>query len=310
MRAPWNTWARGYNEDYYKGQLYTSFDSGKPNTGAKPAASAQRGNFEKVVPIDKAPESMKSETLTIKAEGAVMFWGNKEYLSTFYPATITIDGHQYPSCEHYYQACKLFMLAGPGCAMQIRKITDAGKVKQATRQLLQSFGVRRDQVDEWKSTHGLHILRHALRHKFIQHKELQEKLIATKDNLLLHVYDMDKVYATGCKAEAAEKWLKENEGKELTMPVEIKAETLPYFPKIVDGKNLLGILLMRTRRDCLKIKNLAYGETLEADDPMLHAAIEAMSINDKKESTKENTEQQAPEKVNAKTVQKKIMANK
>lgn len=72
--------------------------------------------------------------------------------------------------------------------------------------------------------------------------------------MLLHCYAMDKVYATGCDAETAEKWMKEHDGETLTLPVEVTGDTLPYFPKIAQGKNLLGVLLMRTRRDCRRLE--------------------------------------------------------
>ncbi len=60
-----------------------------------------------------------------------------------------IEGHSYPSVEHYYQACKLYTLGGARLAMQIRRIPDSGNVKVAARRLLRGV-VDEEEIETWK----------------------------------------------------------------------------------------------------------------------------------------------------------------
>lgn len=71
---------------------------------------------------------------------------------------MTIEGHEYPSVEHYYQACKLYTLGDARLAMQIRRIPDAGNVKVAAKRLLREV-VPNEQVEHWKNTKGPLILK-------------------------------------------------------------------------------------------------------------------------------------------------------
>ena len=95
--AAWNTWSYEYNDDYYKGRLYTSFDPSMRNTGAARAPERRSAQdrvrivtilplniYRQVVPINKAPEDMKTETFLIDANEFITFSGNREWLSTFY----------------------------------------------------------------------------------------------------------------------------------------------------------------------------------------------------------------------------------
>lgn len=104
-------------------------------------------------------------------------------------------------------------------------------MKQVTRELLKMGGVSYNEMDQWKITHGPQILRvnvfgqfnfenfdffqHALLHKFVQHTDLRDKLIATSSALLAHVYEHDKVFAVGMDEAKFEEWVKENNEKEL-----------------------------------------------------------------------------------------------
>lgn len=60
--------------------------------------------------------------------------------------TLTVEGHEYPSVEHYYQACKLYTLGGAQLAAQIRRISDAGQVKVFAKRLLRKAGVSPEKV--------------------------------------------------------------------------------------------------------------------------------------------------------------------
>lgn len=57
-----------------------------------------------------------------------------------------MDGHDYPSVEHYYQACKLYTLGGARLAAQLRNIPDVGSIKAHTKKLLRSANVSLEKV--------------------------------------------------------------------------------------------------------------------------------------------------------------------
>lgn len=65
----------------------------------------------------------------------------------FLQVTLTVDGHEYPSVEHYYQACKLYTLGGARLAAQLRQIPDAGQVKVYTKKLLRQASVPLEKVN-------------------------------------------------------------------------------------------------------------------------------------------------------------------
>jgi predicted NAD-dependent protein-ADP-ribosyltransferase YbiA (DUF1768 family) len=49
-------------------------------------------------------------------------------------------------------------------------------------------------------------------HKFVQHTELRDRLLATDDDILLaHVYELDRVYGTGMNEENFGEWMKKND---------------------------------------------------------------------------------------------------
>ena len=57
-----------------------------------------------------------------------------------------MEGHRYSSLEHYYQACKLYTLAGSQYAEQLRQIDDGGRVKIQAKKLLRMANVPSDKV--------------------------------------------------------------------------------------------------------------------------------------------------------------------
>jgi ribA/ribD-fused uncharacterized protein len=99
---------------------------------------------------------------------------NKEYrfLSNFWPATVELDGEEYNSTEHAYQAAKTVDLD------QRKKIREATKSGDAKR-LGQMATVRPD----WEQV-KIGIMKDLVLQKFTKHEELKEKLLATGDAYL------------------------------------------------------------------------------------------------------------------------------
>lgn len=106
-----------------------------------------------------------------------------------FQSEIQIDDHKYKSVEHYYQACKLYSLAGSEYALKLRNIKQATKVKATAKRILLSLGISTHSIEQWKATNGFIMLHHAMVHKYVQNVQLREKLLATDDAILAHAYD-------------------------------------------------------------------------------------------------------------------------
>jgi hypothetical protein len=99
---------------------------------------------------------------------------NKEYrfLSNFYPATVELDGLEYVSTEHAYQAAKT---ADPAERRRIRESQKPGDAKRLGKQVK----MRTD----WEQI-KIGVMKDLVLQKFTKHKELKEKLLATGDMYL------------------------------------------------------------------------------------------------------------------------------
>lgn len=99
-----------------------------------------------------------------------------------------MNGIRYQSPEHYYQATKLYALCGYEVAARIQYVREPFKAKTVTKGLLRQYGVPHQSVEAWKQTDGLVTLMYAAALKFIQNQELREKLLDTKDNLIVEAH--------------------------------------------------------------------------------------------------------------------------
>jgi hypothetical protein len=99
---------------------------------------------------------------------------NKEYrfLSNFYPATVELDGLEYNSTEHAYQAAKTNDPAERRRIRESQKPADAKKLGKQVK-------MRTD----WKQV-KFAVMEDLVRQKFTKHKELKEKLLETDDMYL------------------------------------------------------------------------------------------------------------------------------
>lgn len=93
------------------------------------------------------------------------FKGEYEFLSNFYPATVSYEGDMYPSVEHAFQAAKTL---DPQMRLKIR-LSNAAGAKKLGRQL--------DLRSDWE-TIKLDVMRELLKAKFSD-PELRAKLKAT-----------------------------------------------------------------------------------------------------------------------------------
>lgn len=101
------------------------------------------------------------------------FTGEYRFLSNFWPATVELDGLEYRSTEHAYQAAKTTDAA------QRRRIRESVKPGDAKR-----LGQKVTKRPDWEEV-KLDVMLDVVRQKFTKHKELKEKLLATGNVILV-----------------------------------------------------------------------------------------------------------------------------
>jgi ribA/ribD-fused uncharacterized protein len=95
------------------------------------------------------------------------FTGEYEFLSNFAASPVTIDGKDYATIEHFFQACKTL---DEGEHEGVRLATTPGRAKKMGRQVT----LRPD----WEAVKDK-VMRTGLLHKFAPGSDLASKLIAT-----------------------------------------------------------------------------------------------------------------------------------
>jgi ribA/ribD-fused uncharacterized protein len=115
------------------------------------------------------------------------------FLSNFFLAAMVLEGRQWPSVEHYYQAAKTL---DPAFSERIRTAPTADEAKKLGRDLA---CVLREDWDKVKAD----VMRRALAAKFSQHPDLAAMLLETGDAVL--VENSKKDYYWGCGADGTGK---------------------------------------------------------------------------------------------------------
>jgi ribA/ribD-fused uncharacterized protein len=125
-----------------------------------------------------------------------------EFLSHFYPARIVLDGEDWPSVEHYYQAQKsdshryraaIRAAVSPGIAKRLAAPPDA------PRRLSQQSWFRKNGKlprADWAEV-KLAVMRRADEAKFLQNPDLAQRLLATGDAELVEDSRNEAFWGTG-----------------------------------------------------------------------------------------------------------------
>jgi len=100
------------------------------------------------------------------------FFKEYRFLSNFQLATVELDGLEYASTEHAYQAAKTLDAA------ERRRIREVQKPADAKR-----LGKRVKMRTDWEQV-KIGVMKDLVLQKFSKHKELKEKLLATGDAYL------------------------------------------------------------------------------------------------------------------------------
>jgi ribA/ribD-fused uncharacterized protein len=233
-----------------QGMRQTGYQSRRQNFGRlNNAGRGRRGGEGGSRKQDAGEVAMRS--ITLNADNVVSFFGSRHYLSTFYAAPMLIAGHHYPTVEHYYEACKIYAVAGPECAMYLKDVQDPVQVKNTVKRILDSQNIQRETVNKWKSEDGLLVVRVGLMEKFRQNPKLRNQLFNTGDALLVQCGQGDRFWSTGTRVGEFRNWLQEKAGESIQFPVLVESKSVRRAPQIDGGKNLLGFMLMYVR-DCLR----------------------------------------------------------
>lgn len=151
--------------------------------------------------------------------GFVLFYGNKEIYSNFYPAAFEIEGKVFPTSEHYFMYAKAmkFDPNGPVTYETLVSSTPAEAKKQGRQ-------VRFFSESSWSAV-DQQIMYEACLAKFSQNSELKKQILETGDNTIVECSPRDRKWGIGMgknnpDAQNPDKWR---------------------------GRNLLGETLMRVR---------------------------------------------------------------
>ncbi len=118
------------------------------------------------------------------------FRGEYRWLSNFYPATVRLDGIDYPTVENAYQAAKLPKLSYEYADRTFTRLDPAAAKRRAREYAL---------PNGWEK-HKVTLMTDLLRQKFA-HAELREKLLATGDAHLEETNSWNDVFWGVCKGK-------------------------------------------------------------------------------------------------------------
>jgi hypothetical protein len=202
---------------------------------AEPAAAeevAAAAPAEKKAPVRrkkiKAP-SIAGEELAPPPPPEILYFFSKEpenkEFSNFYETNFTLDGVDYKSAEHAFQAIK---------AKTFGDDANFGKILKAkSAQSAKSFGKKvvgfKDEV--WTPEKKEGTMKQIVRAKFTQNLELRKKLLDSGDKILANADARDKFWGVGTSATTAlakdpSKWKGENKLGKMLMELrtELRAE--------------------------------------------------------------------------------------
>ncbi|CAI5446379.1 unnamed protein product [Caenorhabditis angaria] len=251
-----------FSNDSFSGEQFTSFGERKTEK-AKSDSKEKRNNnngykkkksYRKFAlrPLEAQPTKQLTEDIEIieyhiEANNFLPFFGPNHFLSALYPVEINVDGHSYNSVEHYYQACKVFTLAGKDTAQLLRTATTPIEVKQEVKKILKDRNIEKANIEKWKRLDSFTVLEHAIYQKFKQNEELRKKLLDSQDKILVQTYMGDNFFAANATVKTTTEWMSKNAGQTLNVPKKIDNSTFEYFPIVVNGKNMLGMITMKVR---------------------------------------------------------------
>ena len=137
-------------------------------------------------------KAFASDVKQMFSKGPINFYSRSDpyyYFTNFYPAPIQLDGHQWPTTEHYFQGQKF---VGTPYYHYIRTLPTPREAFQVSRIPQASEWIRGD----WMSIKNQIMLK-ALRAKFSQNEHLKQLLLDTKERKLVEHTTNDSYWGDG-----------------------------------------------------------------------------------------------------------------
>jgi len=157
----------------------------------------------------------------------LFFWGhqpaadgelNKSCFSQFWAAPFKVDGHVYPTAEHWMMAGKA-KLFGDEVALKVILEANSPAAAKKEGRLIKNF------VSAVWDKHKFDLVVAGNYHKFSQHEQMKKYLLATGDKVLVEASPRDRIWGIGLGGDNP-------------------AASIPAKWK---GENLLGFALMEVR---------------------------------------------------------------
>ena len=142
------------------------------------------------------------------------FQGLYRYLSNFWPVKVKLDGLEYPSVEHAFQAAKSLDFA------ERRAVKNAKTASEAKR-----MGRKIKRRADWFDV-SLQIMETLIRQKFTRYPELGNKLLETGDAKLIEGNNWNDRFYGAVYDTNRNEWMGENHLGKLLMKIreELKQE--------------------------------------------------------------------------------------
>lgn len=140
-------------------------------------------------------------------EAITAFRGDYEFLSNFSPSVVELDGVQYPTIEHAFQATKTHDFS------QHRAIRNASTPSEAKR-----LGRKLKRREDWFDI-SLEVMEDLVRQKFTRYPDLGSKLLATGDAELIEGNTWSDKFYGAIWDSKQEQWIGENHLGKILMKI-------------------------------------------------------------------------------------------
>jgi ribA/ribD-fused uncharacterized protein len=141
------------------------------------------------------------------AERITSFRGQHHFLSNFHASPVELDGMEFPTVEHAYQAAKTENVDTR------RKVQAMETPAQAKR-----YGARLKRRADWQAI-NLHLLHDLILQKFTRYPDLRAQLLATGNTELMEGNDWGDDFFGVVWHEAAQEWRGQNQLGKILMQV-------------------------------------------------------------------------------------------
>ncbi|KAI6240563.1 hypothetical protein M3Y99_00451400 [Aphelenchoides fujianensis] len=175
----------------------------------------------------------RTELFFFSAHGSIFAPHEEEH-------SFVIDGRVY-RCVYDFYRTKMFDELTHG-----QLPYDPQREDTTWRNQLIHNGVSKDEFDDWFVKRGLLYIQYAILQRMIDHKEVQDALVATGQRCIVYSDPNDQFFGTAeDRVQTVRKWDTQKGANVIVfVPTEfpLSAATLPFLPRFWNGHNVLGTI--------------------------------------------------------------------